>query len=263
MTWCEILIGLAINFVAGIFIFLLGFFWPIIPKSIQAYRLKKFFSSSILSDRFAIVYGTLQDPCPRVDSAGETVMRFMKRFRNGEVIRVAGPHENIVGDCEIRASGYLVQNIGKIREKTIKIISDNEAYEDLNFTLISLGSPASNQITGFVMREPTNQFYNFRQENQEVFIEAIPDARRYRPERKDLAIIMRIRNERFPNHYFCVCAGLGEWGTSGATYYLATHWDQLYKEFKTDNFAILVEVDVGSDTSAYRIAALRHSITVA
>ena len=144
MIWCEILINSAINFVAGIFIFLLGLFWPIIPKSIQAYRLKRFFGSSILSDRFAIVYGTLQDPRPRVDNAGEPVMRFMKRFRNGEVIGVARPHENIVGDCEIRASGYLVQNIGKIREKTIKIISDNEAYVDLNFTLMSLGSPASN-----------------------------------------------------------------------------------------------------------------------
>lgn len=262
MTWCEIWISLVINFVAGIFIFLLGLFWPVIPKSIRKYRLKRFFGPSILSDRFAIVYGTLQDPRPRVDQLGRLQMRFQKRFRSGEIIALTGPFENIVGDCEIRGSGYLVQSIGKIREQTLKILSDIKAFEDLDFTFISMGSPASNEITGFAMREPFNQFYAFGQENEETFIRAIPDNRRYRPTHKDCGIIMRIRNARFPKQYFFVCAGLGEWGTSGASWYLATHWVQLYKEFKEDDFAIVVEVDVGSDTSASRIAALRSSRNV-
>lgn len=261
MTWCEIWVSLAINLVAGVIIFLVGFFWPLIPKSIKMYRLKRFFGKSVLTDRFAIVYGTLQDPRPRVDATGILLPRFQKQFRDGRVIRISGPFENIVGDCEIRASGYLAQNVGKEREQTIKILSDIKAYDDLNSSFIALGSPASNDISGFTMREPANQFFNFDQVGSETFIEAVPDKKRYfgfqPPARKDCAILMRIRNERFPKHFLFVCAGLGEWGTSGASWFLATHWESLYKEFKGDNFALVVEVDLGSDTSTKRIASLR------
>jgi hypothetical protein len=257
MPWHEVWINLIIDIIAGIFIFLLGLFWPVIPKSIRKYRLKKFFGPSIFSDKFVIVYGTLQDLRPRFDDAGNPILRFHKVFRNGQIINVAGPHENIVGDCEIRASGYLLQSIGKIREQMIEVKSDIEALKDLNFTFISLGSPASNQITGFALREPRNQLLNFIQENQSVFIVSISDKKKYGLENKDRALILRIRNERFPKHYFFVCAGLGEWGTSGASWYLATHWEDLYKEFKGDDFGVVVEIDIGIDTSASRIATIK------
>lgn len=263
MAWCEIWINLAINLAAGVLIFLLGFFWPRIPKSIRAYRLKKFFGPSVLSDRFAIVYSTLQDPRPRVDSAGKFIFRFQKQLRDRRIIEITGPFDNIVGDCEIRASGYLAQILGSIREQTINILSDVKAFEDFDFTFISLDSPSSNEISDFAMRESTNTFFQFRQEGDETFIEGISDKKRYRgfqpPNRKDCAIVMRIRNARFPAHFFFVCAGLGEWGTSGASWFLANRWELLYKEFKEDDFAIILEVDIRSDTSALRVASLRST----
>lgn len=261
MTWCEILINLAINLVAGIIIFLVGFFWPRIPKSVTMWRLKKFFGPSVLSENFAIVYGTLQDPRPRYEAPGILKMRFQKQFRNRNIIDISGPFDNIVGDCEIRASGYLAQNIGKIRDKTIRIISDIKAYEDFNCTFISLGSPGSNEISDFAMREPTNIFYQFG--NDGSVIEAISDKKIYKgfqlPNIKDCALLMRIRNTRFPDHYFFVCAGLGEWGTSGAAWYLAAYWEKLFKEFKNDDFAILLEVAPYSDTSVKIIESKRCS----
>lgn len=262
MTWCEIWINLAINLAAGVIIFLVGFFWPLIPKSIKMFRLKRFFGKSVLSDQFAIVYGTLQDPRPRVNGQGNPLPRFQKQFRDGRIIQISGPFENIVGDCEIRASGYLAQNVGKEREQTIKILSDVRAYDDLNSSFIALGSPASNDITGFIMREPSNQFYNFAQVGSQTFIEAVSDKKQFLgfqpPVLKDCAVLMRIRNDRFPEHFLFVCAGLGEWGTSGASWFLATHWESLYKEFKRDDFAIILEIDRGSDSSAKRIAELRR-----
>jgi len=261
MTWCEIGINLAINLAAGVVIFIVGFFWPLIPKSVKMYRLKKFFGRSVLTERFAIVYGALQDPRPRVDTAGNLLLRFQKQFRDGRIIDISGPFENIVGDCEIRASGYLAQSIGKEREQTIRIMSDVKAYNDLNYSFIGLGSPASNDISGFIMRESANQFYSFGQVDSQTFIEAMPDKKRYfgfqPPAPKDCAVLMRIRNDRFSEHFFFVCAGLGEWGTSGASWFLATQWENLYKEFKRNDFALILEVDIGSDTSTKRIAALR------
>jgi hypothetical protein len=263
MTWCEIWWNLAINLVAGVIIFLAGFFWPRIPKSIKMYRLKKFFGNSVLTERFAIVYGTLQDPRPRFDPAGKPLLRFRKEFKDGKIADIVGPFENIVGECEIRATGYLAQNIGKVREQTISILSDIKAYNDINSSFIAIGSPSSNDISGFIMRETANQFYNFTQVGNQVFIEAIMDKKRYLgfqpPAYKDCAVLMRIRNDRFPEHFLFVCAGLGEWGSSGASWFLATHWENLYKEFKNDNFALILEVDVRSDTSTKRIASLRKS----
>jgi hypothetical protein len=214
MTLSGILINLAINLVAGSVIFLVGFFWPKIPKSLKMHRLKKFFGKSVLADRFAIVYGTLQDPRPRVDSTGNPLPRFQKQFRDGRVIQISGPFENIVGDCEIRASSYLAQNIGRQRKQTIKVVSDLIAYDDLNYTFISLGSPGSNDTSGLIMRETANQFYNFAQVGSQTFIEAVPDESRYvgfqPPVPRDYAVLMRIHNDRFPEHFLFVCAGLGE-----------------------------------------------------
>lgn len=261
MTWCEIGINLAINLAAGVVIFLVGFFWPLIPKSVKMYRLKKFFGRSVLTERFAIVYGALQDPRPRCDTAGNLLPRFQKQFRDGRSINMSGPFGNIVGDCEIRASGYLAQNVGKEREQTIRILSDEKAYDDLNYSFIALGSPTSNDISGFIMRESENQFITFGQAGSQTFIEAIPDKKRYfgfqPPTPKDYAVLMRTRNDRFPEHFLFVCAGLGEWGTSGSSWFLATHWENLYREFKRNDFALILEVDIGSDTSTKRIAALR------
>lgn len=261
MTLCEIVANLAINLVAGIIIFLVGFFWPKIPKSVKMYRLKKFFGNSVLTGRFAIVYGTFQDLRPRFDPEGKPSLRFQKQFRDRGFIGVSGPTENIVGDCEIRASGYLSQKIGRERDQIIQILSDGKAYDDLNYTFISLGSPSSNDISGFIMRETANQFYNFYQDEFRTFIEAVTDNKRYfgfqPPTPKDCAVLMRIRNDRFPEQFLFVCAGLGEWGTSGSSWFLATHWENLYKEFKNDDFALILEVDLGSDTSTKRIASLR------
>jgi hypothetical protein len=249
---------LGINLFAGLIIFMFGYFWPRIPKSMRAFRLRQFFGPSVLSTRFAVVYGTLQDPRPRYDDGGNPLMRFQKRTRSGRRVDISGPFENIVGDCEIRATSYLVQSIGKERDEMVGILSDEKAYDDLDYTLIALGSDSSNEISAFALREPANKFLFFRQEGTQTFIERIADKTRYvgfqPPTLKDYGIILRLRSERFPMQSFFVCAGLGEWGTSGAAWYLATYWESLYKEFRQRDFGIVVEVDIGSDKSAKRVS---------
>jgi hypothetical protein len=69
---------------------------------------------------------------------------------------------------------------------------------------------------------------------------------------RDYGIVLKIPNLRFPGQFFFVCAGLGEWGTSGASWYLATKWRDLQSEFG-DAFGVVVEVEIGSDESACRV----------
>jgi hypothetical protein len=62
---------------------------------------------------------------------------------------------------------------------------------------------------------------------------------------KDYGVVLKVRNDMFQKHNFFVCAGLGEWGTSGAAWYLANHWHEFDKE---SEFGFVVEVSKGSDT---------------
>jgi hypothetical protein len=102
------------------------------------------------------------------------------------------------------------------------------------------------------MSEPNNTFLEFVHQQNNVYISAKQTNKRFSITNKDYGLILKIPNLRFPNHFFFVCAGLGEWGTSGASWYLASKWKDLQKEFGKA-FGVVVEVDVGSDESARRV----------
>jgi GGDEF domain-containing protein len=51
-----------------------------------------------------------------------------------------------------------------------------------------------------------------------------------------------------------MCAGIGEWGTSGAAWYLAKHWRDLAKRFGKGDFAVVLKVTDGADESATAVA---------
>jgi hypothetical protein len=72
----------------------------------------------------------------------------------------------------------------------------------------------------------------------------------------DHGILLRIKNPYHPDHFLFVCAGLGEWGTSGTAYYLFTHWKKLYKKHKQQDFCKIIEVNIGSDESAREIFSI-------
>jgi len=67
---------------------------------------------------------------------------------------------------------------------------------------------------------------------------------------EDYGFILKIHPEQHKNKVWIVCAGYGEWGTSGAAYYLAKNWKYIYKKAKDKPFAIMINVEIGKDESA-------------
>ena len=63
-------------------------------------------------------------------------------------------------------------------------------------------------------------------------------------------MILKIHPSQFSNRTWLVCAGLGEWGTSGAAWYLAYKWREIYRFAKSEHFSIIVRVRPGQDESA-------------
>lgn len=254
MAMGEICINVIINLFAGILIFLLGLFWPVIPKSYRKFLLRRFWGKGVLGQDFVICYGAFLDS--RLTQKDPPRFRYVKRYHDGREVLFVGPWGNVVSDAEIRAASYIINTLSTYREKAVEVVDDRTAYPNLSRTFVSLGSSSSNEITDLILREPNNDFLEFGQEGNTSFVRDKKSGRKFigfqAPVKKDYGIVLKIPNRRFIGKFFFVCAGLGEWGTSGASWYLATKWRDLQSEFG-DAFGVVVEVGIGSDESARRI----------
>lgn len=250
----TLLASLIISLIAGGLIFLLGLFWPVIPKSYRSVLLCRAWGKGVLGQDFVICYGTLIDS--RLGQRPIPHYRYIKRYHNGRQVQIVGPWGDIVGDCEIRSASYIINTISPYRKKSIAVEGDAKAYGNLNRTFLALGSSSSNEITDLILHEPNNEFLDFGQRGTTPFVQDKKGGKQFigfqPPIPKDYGLILKIPNLRFPGHFFFVCAGLGEWGTSGAARYLATNWRDLQSKFG-NAFGIVVEVDIGSDESARRV----------
>lgn len=253
MTSGEVGTSLAVNLLTGVIIFLMGLFWPVIPKSYRKFVLRRFWGKAVLGEDFAICYGEVKDS--RLVQANPPPFRYVKQYHDGRLISLVGPF-NIVGEAEVRSAAYLINTLSTYRKRPVAVTGDVPAFQNLDRTFVALGSSSSNDITDLIVRESNNTFLEFGQVDNKSFIRDKRSSREFRgfeePIKRDYGMVLKLPNLRFPGHFFFVCAGLGEWGTSGASWYLAAKWRRLHSEFG-NAFGIVVEVEIGSDESARRV----------
>lgn len=224
----------------------------LIPYSIEKYRIKKFFGPSVLGNgNFWLVVDPYYHPAPRT-GANRYIKRFLGRRQDHGLIG----EDRVLGSNILRLLGYIATSIGKYRDIKIPLTftPDEEVVNRWDGTFICFGSSDSNIITFDIENLPQNNFYTFETDQTTGFRFFRVMRRDYMFVRnEDRAIIFRIRNPRSPQHYLFICAGLGEWGTSGSTRYLFYNWKSLYKRFKDKNFIIVLGVRPNSDESAEEI----------
>jgi hypothetical protein len=73
----------------------------------------------------------------------------------------------------------------------------------------------------------------------------------------DYGLILKIHPRQFPMRTWITCAGIGEWGTSGAAWYLGNKWKEIQEYFGDEQFAIIVRVSPLQDESADPIVRIR------
>jgi hypothetical protein len=258
MDLINILMDVSTELIAGLIIFVLGFVGARIPYSIERYRLRKFFGNAIIKDDCSIIYGALTR-IPSVE--GKSAERlYEKKYHDGEMRRIPLFHK-IVSDELLRSHAYLVQGLARFRNRPFPLLADEEAFENLNRTFICLGGPITNDLTAWAISEPSNCFLKFSIPEilyeKPITIDVISQADKKlsfeSTKGKDYGMILKIRNSRFPTQFFFVCAGIRTSGTSGAAWYLSEHWKSLYKEFGSEEFGIVLEVNRGIFMSAVRV----------
>jgi len=179
-----------------------------------------------------------------------------------------------VSECEIRATNYISSLLGTTQQVDTSMNSDIESRSKLDATFISLGSFYSNYKTEDMLNATENIFVcvnsgletssilesncpiqwsgnNFKLMSGESF---------YINSECDYGLILRITPTEQPDNAWLICAGIGEWGTSGASWYLANRWKGLIQKlgtwkyrsgmFPIPDFAVIVEVKKGQDESA-------------
>jgi hypothetical protein len=168
--------------------------------------------------------------------------------------------DSVLGVNVVRVVAYLSSAFSEYRKITnpIAIVTDEQIESKWDGTFICFGSSDSNVKTYDIEHLPEQDFYTF-DFGPNGFRRYNIAGRSYSAgQGRDYGVLLRIKNPRQPEHFLFVCAGLGEWGTSGTTYYLFDNWKEIYKEFTRDNFCMIIEVDVGSDESARKVYSISH-----
>lgn len=148
--------------------------------------------------------------------------------------------ERPVSSCEVRAAEYLTEIIGAESKRAPMLSSDYELKGRLDISFVTFGGPKSNYKTRDAIENNGNQLIIF---DNESFRSKKSKRPVMQPEQGfDYGLILKIHPTQFPERVWLVCSGMGEWGTSGAAWYLAHKWKEIYRYSKGNPFAIVVRV---------------------
>ena len=132
-------------------------------------------------------------------------------------------------------------------------MTDEEVDTVMNATLICFGSSDSNLKTFDIEKQYGKQYYEFifGSSGQRVFkMKGRIFSLEQGTPAKDKAVLLKIKNPADKEYSLIVCAGLSEWGSLAATYYLVNNWQKLYRDYKRKDFCLLLEIAYGQYENA-------------
>lgn len=170
--------------------------------------------------------------------------------------------ENTASACEIRAAAYVASALGTDGGISSEFRSDDSLSGKLDADFIAFGSLSnrktmdvfSNEANDLVHHDPTKQSFVSRKTGAPL---CIPSGE------FDCGIILKIHPKQFPHRTWIVCAGLGEWGTSGAAYFLGKKWREIEARVKGEGkFLCVLHVKREQDESATLLGVYQSSDSI-
>jgi hypothetical protein len=224
-----------------------------LPRAIQNWKFRRFFGQdAVAGDR---IFGVLDPVTNPVSPQGN---RYVKHFLGRRVDQpLIGP-TNVLGLCSVRVASYASGLFARFRpnHKPLKFVIDSDASATWDASLVCFGSSDSNLKTLDFESLPEKKYYSmvFNAAGTRVFMVG---NREFGIDRKyDHGVLLRMRNPRNQKHAMFVCAGLGEWGTSGAAYYLFANWSTLHGKHGCSDFCKVIRVEHNADESATEVFSI-------
>lgn len=238
---------LLFNLLGGILVALLDRLIILINKKLKGYRYKQIFGDDI-SD-FNIVYGkmVLKPQYSRLDN-----FPYLKPNTVGN-FSISSP----VSFAETRAAKYLAESYSKSLSKSPTLISDDEIRDRIDISYCSVGG-YNNHKTIQIIECIQNEFLEFNLAAPGSIVNKKNRLNVYSVDGTyDYAAVIKIKNRLFPNRTQICIAGLGEWGTSGGSWFLANKWNEIRKKVGDKSFGAVIKVRGGTDESAELIEIIQ------
>jgi hypothetical protein len=263
--WTDsVAINFVLNLLAGFIIFVVGLRWRLIISYLSrehaAFRrvfgraaheaglitvtLDTYRDVRLLSEPVRKAIGIKSTQPSSVDES-----RFFKVFPDGHWTALRSTYGDVIRYCSARGAAYVVEELAHLI--AVRVVSDVDVSPQWSGTFVNIGSSTSNIKTDAIKHFPENPWllddiggFTFKDGYKEEM-----------EERLDKGIILKLPNPYFRGYSVIVCAGLGEWGTSGAASFLAREWKKLAKRFGRSAFLVLISVTPGADESGHELLA--------
>lgn len=260
--------SLLFNVIGGIIVSVLSAIYVGIRYRFRSYHLQRLLGFQFKTDtEIRLAYGQLVLP-PLTDQSGQPISHpYIKPPRRGGTPSLESfSIEHPISECEVRASTYIAGLLGRSGNLHPLLVSDVEASSLLDNNFISFGGPGSNYKTADALASEANIFIRMSP-NSFSLLSGINFPFTCSNE-ADHGFILRITPPEFPVRSWIVCAGLGEWGTSGSSWFLANRWQELIARIHPvaywsgvmdlPDFMAMIRVRPGQDQSAHMVALYRH-----
>ncbi|MFH1081301.1 MAG: hypothetical protein V1766_13770, partial [Pseudomonadota bacterium] len=215
------------NVIGGIIVSALTAIYVSARHRFRSYHLQRLLGFQFKTDtEIRIAYGQLLLP-PLTDQSGRQITHpYIKPLRrggapSGESYSI----ENPISGGDVRALTYIAALLGLPGKLRPLLVSDTEASSLLDSNLISCGGPGSNYKSEDTLASEANIF--IRMSPNGFSLPTGVNLPFTCSNEADHGFILRITPPEFPTRSWIVCAGLGEWGTSGSSWFLANKWQEL------------------------------------
>jgi len=211
---------------------------------------RKIFPNEIFQEPIYLVYADFQSVAGVTPQGQVMPYVFTKKNSPGWGFSMQHP----ISSCEVRAARYIHDIMSKNGAHEDILVSDEDVSGKQDISFISFGGAASNVKTRLLFSKLDSSCGI----SDNFFDVKIPDSRFPINPGHDYGIIAKIHPNNFPERTWFVCAGRGEWGTSGAAWYLAKKWKELLKTNADSMFILVVSVSVEQDESAVPVWSTRQ-----
>lgn len=233
-----------------------------ISRKLRKWRFKCLFGiDADHQGRFHIVYGKLLLP-EVYDKNGKLLKYPYEKIRTRNYIdKMNFSIQNPISGCELRAAKYITTTFSKYLENDMILIADQDIDDILDISFISFGGIYSNYKTFDALNNESNKLIKMTIDN---FISLKSERNLFNKESTyDYGLILKVHPEQFPKRTWIVCAGIGEWGTSGSAWYLSNKWRMFlransslrnpfnpFSVLNKNSFAAIIRIKEGQDESA-------------
>jgi hypothetical protein len=164
----------------------------------------------------------------------------------------------LINSCATtRGVGYLVYTFGESIGKSPLIVSHVDVDQKMNLSFISIGG-TTNHKTRDIMANPANKLLDYEygkivaKDSRKVLIK-IGDEMGF-----DYGFIIKIHPTNFHRRTWICSGGFGEWGSSGAAWYLAHRWNDIRKFAGKKEFACITKTRIGCDEDTYLLGQFQN-----